>query len=115
IGYWAYQLASEVQNGIYIDSKSKITIAKPAKSNKVYYYFTNIGNAYTAAITTGNVQIQKAEIHFVKGDYAYSAAGFAGYMGKGSTPSYEVKGITTKTFDGTIPANAFGYIEYTLK
>ena len=113
-GYWAYILASETDNGISLTKETKYTL-KADNDKKVYYYFTNMNEAFSANIDKNNLNVESATIHYLSGKHLYSAAGTTGYMGKGSKPTYEIKGIKTENFSGTIPANSFGYVVYVLK
>ncbi|MFN0276338.1 MAG: hypothetical protein ACKVPJ_11355 [Chitinophagales bacterium] len=83
-----------------------------------YFYFNNAGGEkYTSNFTLNEVNIEKAELHYVTGRYTYSSAGQTGFMEKGSKPSCEVKGIDVKTFSSLpeIPANSFGYLKVEVK
>ncbi len=109
IGYWAFMLASEVEDGIKLQKNTKHNLQADA-DGEVCYYFTNLDEAYQAQIDYGSNKIASATIHYVTGKYGYSSAGTTGYMTKGTQPNYEVKGIKTEDFKGTVPKNSFGYI-----
>lgn len=110
VGYWAYQLAAEAGNAkeLQWDKSYKLQ----STSGNTTYYFTNMKDAYKPSIDYGNTEASSATIHYVSGKYIYSSAGWAGYMGKGTKPGYEVKGIKVEKFSGTIPANSFGYVVF---
>ncbi len=113
VGYWAYILAAEVDNPIKITKEASIKL-KADDDGEVCYYFTNLDEAYNMKIETGNYKIASITIHYLSGKYIYSSAGIAGYMGKGTKPSYEVNGIKVEEYKGTIPKNSFGYISVKL-
>ncbi len=109
VGYWAYILASETKNGIKLNQDTKNTLKKD-NDNEVYYYFTNMDEAYNTSINMGNYKIESTTINYISGCYIYSSSGATGYMGKGAKPSYEVNEIKREAFDGNIPKYSFGYI-----
>ncbi len=114
IGYWSYMLASEAGTGPRLIKGEKVSVQKDA-DGKTAIWFTNLDAAYKAEIDYGKDKTAVITINYVSGSHLYSAAGTAGYMGKKSTPSYEVNGIQRETFSGTIPQNAYGYILVTYK
>jgi hypothetical protein len=110
VGYWAFQLASEAGSAEKIVEGKSYKIQIPDNETNECLYFTNFDEAYVPDIEYKNVS--SATIHYVHGKYIYSSSGWAGYMGKGTSPSYEINGIKVERFTGTIPANSFGYIEF---
>lgn len=112
IGYYAFQLASEVSDGIYVDPECKLTLEQGDAGESICYYFSNVGDAYNPSINTEGVQYKSAMLHCVQGKYAYSSAGYTGYMKAGSKASHEINGIIVGEYKGVIPKNSFGYIEF---
>lgn len=110
MGYWAFQLASECGDAKEI--QKNISYNVKADDTDECFYFTNFDKEFSPDIQYSTVQVKSVTIHYVSGKNIYSASGTAGYMGKGSQKSYEVNKITVENYDGTIPANSFGYIEF---
>ncbi len=92
IGYWAFQLASEVEDGIKLDDGKSYNL-QPEDDGEVCYYFLNYDDSFTAGINYGTHNVKSATIHYVSGKYIYSSCGWAGYMEKGEATSYGVDRI----------------------
>lgn len=103
VGYYAFQLASEVGDGIYMDEKCKHKLVQEAAGESICYYFNNVGESYKPDITTTGVNFKSATLHCVQGKYAYSSAGYTGFMKAGSKASHEISSIAVGEFNGTIP------------
>ncbi|HMX04957.1 MAG TPA: hypothetical protein PK511_11945 [Chitinophagales bacterium] len=115
IGYFAYMLAGEAGDAQKISPTEKNVISAPV-NGVVRMYFTNTEcNPFTPNIDLGKYKGADITINYVAGKHLYSGSGTTGYMGKGSVPSYEVKGITREKFSGSIPAYSFGYLEIRVK
>lgn len=112
IGYYAFQLASEAGDAIYVDEKCKLRLEQKSAGESICYYFNNVGESYKPDITTTGVNFKSVTLHCVQGKYAYSSAGYTGFMKAGSKASHEISSIAVGEFKGTIPKNSFGYIEY---
>jgi hypothetical protein len=108
-GFWSMQLALAADKSKPL-TKGKNEYIPAAQMSS--YWFSNMGEAYQASITWNKDQFREVRIHYVAGDYLYSSGGYAGYMSKGSKPSYEINGVASVPFTGIIPANSFGYIEW---
>ena len=109
MGYWAYILAGEATGAQELKKDTNLEIKKEnGKEQRIW--FTNMSDAYAAKLQYDKNAVASVTINYVSGDHLYSASGATGYMGKGTPPNYEVKGITRGKFDGNIPKFSFGYI-----
>lgn len=114
MGYYAYILASEVQNGVSVTKCMDMKVV-PNGNGTAYLYFENMGAVGPLTLDYGKYKVESASMHFVSGKYLYSSSGTTGFMGKGTKPNYEVQGIQVQDFKGELPANSFGYILIRLK
>lgn len=108
--FYSFQLALEAAYSKPLERGKNTYINGGQRSQ---YWFSNLEkDTWEPAIVWNKDQFKDVQIHFVHAPYLYSAAGVAGYMSKGSTPSYEIDGISTMPFTGSIPAYSYGYIEW---
>lgn len=114
VAYWSFELASSEHDGIECKPGGNYAL-QPGADGKAYLYFINLDKAYNPSVHYGDNTLQSASIHYISGKFLYSSAGVTGFMGKGQEPSYEIQGIQSGVFDGTVPENAYGYIEFTFR
>lgn len=109
-GYWSMAMALAVKDGNMLSRGKNAFI--PA-GRETTYWFTNLDDAYPPSVTFNAAQFSEVRIYYVSGKHLYSSSGYTGYMKNGSKKSYELDGILTEPFTGTIPANSYGYIVWT--